>query len=762
MYPIPASQRTVALFVLTVLSISSLHSQKRYLISPRQEVIPLSPTESAATMIDKREHRSDFQSGICGDKFTFGYHPSDYPVNSNFGAFHKDVLGEWFVAKASGTIDTIFWRNRAAIGAYDSTIFLRVHRSVIGPDYGPGVRPGPFNPPCQNWGYWTNTNDLDQGIAAFVEEGTPANDSSWVSTINGSSVPSLPPFSKELWGLGGYAVKIHPNTVSFVAMTELSESIHVDIGDKFFLSMRVNHPPTNGGHVDSMETRTEWDASGFRATTADEDYPSRNWKFYEHDKGPSSCAGFPIDSIRKGWVARGGFGLDTLEVAAFNFWYVMTVRSNVPPVIVEDGFLHTTFDEQPSSVAASITDCNPENPAQAGVASAFITYEVNGVNQPAIFMTDLGSDIWYGTIPAQRSGAEVCYSIHAVDLNGDSSSTKSVCYRIISFGNEWYTIDTAGPCLFQDIRFTGTTVDTSQYFLPPTAPAHAARRDDGTAGPFDMGGAFVVFGDTFRYAWIGIDGAIALSKSQTDTQDVSANGQHGGGWDIPDEHSEMSEMFIAPFYSDFAISADSPITQYGRIVYGDNGNPCQFVIEWDSIGTFISFPGPPDEVTFRVILNRCDGTIEFQYNSVGTSGYDSLALVGMQMRSSSATWLFVNNDAQPYKTKPRNNWCIRLRPVVSEAVNDPTDLPTQFDLLPNFPNPFNPSTTVRYALPRQSKVTLKVFDVLGKEVATLVDEVQEPGYKEMKWEASNLPSGVYYYRLRAGEFIATKQMMLIR
>ncbi|MCZ7609732.1 MAG: T9SS type A sorting domain-containing protein [Ignavibacterium sp.] len=88
--------------------------------------------------------------------------------------------------------------------------------------------------------------------------------------------------------------------------------------------------------------------------------------------------------------------------------------------------------------------------------------------------------------------------------------------------------------------------------------------------------------------------------------------------------------------------------------------------------------------------------------------------------------------------------------------------PKEFKLEQNYPNPFNPMTTIQYQLPQDAKVTLKVYDILGSEVATLVKEEQEAGYKEVKFEAINIASGMYVYRLQAGNYISTKKMMLLR
>lgn len=83
-------------------------------------------------------------------------------------------------------------------------------------------------------------------------------------------------------------------------------------------------------------------------------------------------------------------------------------------------------------------------------------------------------------------------------------------------------------------------------------------------------------------------------------------------------------------------------------------------------------------------------------------------------------------------------------------------------LLPNYPNPFNPSTKISWQVPVGSWQTIKIYDVLGKEIATLVDEYKPAGSYEVEWDASNYPSGVYFYQLKADSFIEIKKMILIK
>lgn len=89
-------------------------------------------------------------------------------------------------------------------------------------------------------------------------------------------------------------------------------------------------------------------------------------------------------------------------------------------------------------------------------------------------------------------------------------------------------------------------------------------------------------------------------------------------------------------------------------------------------------------------------------------------------------------------------------------------LPTQFALYENFPNPFNPLTIVNFQLPIGSWVKLKIFDALGREVATLVDEYKNAGYYEATWNAAGFPRGVYFCRMHSGDFVETKKLVLVR
>jgi len=90
------------------------------------------------------------------------------------------------------------------------------------------------------------------------------------------------------------------------------------------------------------------------------------------------------------------------------------------------------------------------------------------------------------------------------------------------------------------------------------------------------------------------------------------------------------------------------------------------------------------------------------------------------------------------------------------------EMPTQYQLLQNFPNPFNPITTINYSIPNSSFVTLKVYDILGREVTTLVNENKNAGYYKVNFDASKLTSGIYIYKITNNDFVQSKKMVLMK
>jgi len=143
-----------------------------------------------------------------------------------------------------------------------------------------------------------------------------------------------------------------------------------------------------------------------------------------------------------------------------------------------------------------------------------------------------------------------------------------------------------------------------------------------------------------------------------------------------------------------------------------------------------------------------NGTNWFQKNQ----GFDNLY---------SVVSLFITNNYIFAGTSNSSVWR-RLYVDILSIQNISTETPSKYSLSQNYPNPFNPTTNIRYAIPKSGMVKLVVFDALGREVETLVNESLKPGTYESAFNGSNYPSGIYFYKIQGSDFALTKRMILIK
>jgi hypothetical protein len=123
----------------------------------------------------------------------------------------------------------------------------------------------------------------------------------------------------------------------------------------------------------------------------------------------------------------------------------------------------------------------------------------------------------------------------------------------------------------------------------------------------------------------------------------------------------------------------------------------------------------------------------------------------------------VTGNTYSYGQGDSDVWVIKLAPDPLLDIESNNDIViSDFKLTQNYPNPFNPNTTIKYQIPKMNYVTLKLYDVLGSEIATLVNEEIPAGVYEVQFDASSLASGIYFYRLQAGNFVESKKMVLLK
>ena len=158
----------------------------------------------------------------------------------------------------------------------------------------------------------------------------------------------------------------------------------------------------------------------------------------------------------------------------------------------------------------------------------------------------------------------------------------------------------------------------------------------------------------------------------------------------------------------------------------------------------ISHPTQPFQIIGTTLSNTFDFIdYEIRLNQTGSYVFYYITAIINGSNSSASNTVMARGDLYKENSKNEN--------VLAEN-----------QLYENYPNPFNPSTKISWQSPVSSWQVLKVFDVLGNEIATLVDEYREAGRYESEFDASNLSSGIYYYKLQSGSFVGTKKMVLLR
>ena len=151
-----------------------------------------------------------------------------------------------------------------------------------------------------------------------------------------------------------------------------------------------------------------------------------------------------------------------------------------------------------------------------------------------------------------------------------------------------------------------------------------------------------------------------------------------------------------------------------------------------------------------------NGTLQFQING-SAGGGDEVSSIALQQDGKIVLGGYSKDIYTSYEFS-----LARLYPNPTIGIKDQNVMVNSFNLFQNYPNPFNPSTLIKYQLPAAGIVSLKVYDILGKEVASLINGYKPAGYNQVSFNASALPSGVYIYQIRSGDYFLSRKMMLVK
>jgi hypothetical protein len=177
----------------------------------------------------------------------------------------------------------------------------------------------------------------------------------------------------------------------------------------------------------------------------------------------------------------------------------------------------------------------------------------------------------------------------------------------------------------------------------------------------------------------------------------------------------------------------------------------------------VRIPTTTDQTTFAFVRKKGEDGVVGVFNLSPTQTTTTVTMGGY---AGSYRNIFTDStvslDSNYTAVLPAWGYGVFQRNHVSLGVSGGEVHPESFTLCQNYPNPFNPATTIRYGLPQRSHVTLTVFNTLGQQVAVLQNGEQEAGRQEVRFDASGLSSGMYFYRIQAGAYVETRKLLLVR
>jgi hypothetical protein len=378
-----------------------------------------------------------------------------------------------------------------------------------------------------------------------------------------------------------------------------------------------------------------------------------------------------------------------------------------------------------------------------------------GVRTYIVFAADLDSDGDVDLTTANRAAENVTVLLN----HGDGTFAVDSLYGI---GGDAYGVFAADLDGDGDLDVVTGNLDSDSVFV---------LLNDGD-GTFAFDSAYSVYDSPWTVFAADLDGDGDLDLATT-----AAN------WRVSVLLNNEDGTFAS--YSAYYTDTSQPFTVFAADLDGDGDldlptanshSDTISILLNDGTGTFVAGSGyPVGDYPASVFAADLDGDADLDLataNNLSDDAYvllnngtftpDSVYPAGSNPLSVFAADLDVDGDLDLANASRYGVSVLLNEGGVGVGDEQLPSLPAEFALAQNHPNPFNPVTAINYALPKDSHVRLIIYNILGQRVATLVDGKQKAGYKTARWDASEMASGIYFYRLRAGDFVQTRKMVLIR
>jgi hypothetical protein len=756
-------RKVTFLLSLLVLLPFILNAQERAVLQPNGKLIKLKSANSlnealqiskVKTLVSKPNSFSPSLSKTNGMLDTID-HKDLGTWNTNFGIFGQDYLMQWYLATADMNILSVGINCSDGAGGMGAEVKLY----KLGNGWTETMLKAQND---KNQGYYIAVGNGFLDLAPFADEATGG----WVSHTGNQS-----PFIEDIWSDGGQGAPITPeddgdnNTYQWINMDLLGFQPEIKAGEIFGIVMKNVYQVLDNDNAHRIGNLASGDA-GFDG-----------WKFYAWGRTTG-------DTATAGWWSRAY----TWDMVA-----AVEITGNTPPAISGVYDLKGTLSTSPIEITATITDENPGNPANAGVASAFLQYKVNdAADWSDVAMTAGANDVFSGSIPGQEAGSTVAYRVKATDKDGlESISAFEGSYvvfkpsganTLVIFNGqnsvEGYPQDyyfgvgdfaNYSTLLFDhDVwaygPLTAELVNNYANIIEICTPQPADYNDEVITAWLAASNThnYLLAGQEFlgaRYNYADKDFAagtfeydvLGVTHSYNDVSYVASGDQNLPSRIFAQQGSPLADSVYAHFTAEGQDSLQyHPYyelgTSYANWIDGFDvvsGQAVDVIVETRGVG------GTADVRQLPAMTHRELGA----GNKVVFMSFDPLSV----------------NTTDPYHWFGFEKYSFQNESMFWFGITEATDvetrtdgIPNKYDLSQNFPNPFNPATTISFSIPERTNVTLKIYDMLGREVRTLINGSREAGNYNISFEASDLSTGLYVYSLTAGNFTATKKMMLLK
>jgi len=407
------------------------------------------------------------------------------------------------------------------------------------------------------------------------------------------------------------------------------------------------------------------------------------------------------------------------------------------------------------------------------VANVKLKYRLNNSGDyQNLSMSPTDDTTYQATIPQQSLNTFVNYFIEAADDSGNvttyASSATDGTQLDTSHGFFFYKVKSNSTLSVFDVQYTPYVNGRSGYVGGIATVSGFVTADTANImlTPRTTGGASSWFIQDSSSAWNGmwVVGAESLLAQVNNNDNISVTGTIQESGDVT-RLANVTNVIINSTGNPKRIPIKLNTGRFGPSVGNGNPNAEKYegvLVQFDSVTITNISPTASDITEFEVddgtgpILVRRDGRNTFS-NVQGDTIFGSTILhQGDKIHNFVGIVYFGNRR---YKVCPRTNSDFIDVTGIIEKTNE---LPSAFSLKQNYPNPFNPTTKFSYELPVDGFTTLQVFNVIGQEVVTIVNEFQTVGKYSVSFDATKLSSGIYFYRLRSGSFIDTKKMVLLK